>query len=156
MTYSMGVMKWKFKFMLCHVSVINTAFWKTGKAKECRQESQEKINCKKLMNLKRCTSLSLSSRYPSGLWGIHVVSLGFVQGQVWRLRCAAPHSLHPHASCQQWSSLPPVGGREEMFPRQLLMTRPGKEGEKGEEREEGEKRKERQERKEGTKKEKQQ
>lgn len=82
-----------------------------------------------------------------------MVALGLVQRQVWRVRCAAPHTLHPHAPRQQWSSLPPSGGGEEVLPRQLFMTRPRREGDK---REEGEEREERQKGEEGTETEKQQ
>lgn len=99
---------------------------------------------------------SSPSRYPSGLWGVSVVSLGFVQRQVWRLRRAAPHALHPNAPGQQRSCLPPAGGGEEVLPRQLLMTKPGTSGEEREERKEREEREESQEREERTETEKQQ
>lgn len=85
-----------------------------------------------------------------------MVSLGLVQKQVWRLRCAAPHTLHHYAPSQQWISLPPAGGREEVLPGQLFMTRPGEEEEEREEGEEREEREESQEREERTKTEKQQ
>lgn len=81
-------------------------------------------------------------RYPSGLRGVSMVALGFVQRQMWRLRCEAPHPLHHNAPSQQRSSLSPAGRGEEVLPRQLLMTRPGQEGE---EREKGEKKEKRQE-----------
>ncbi len=85
-----------------------------------------------------------------------MVSLGLVQRQVWRLRRAAPHTLHPNAPSQQRSSVPPAGGREEVLPGQLFMTKPGKEGEKREEGEEREEREESQEREERKKTKKQQ
>lgn len=78
-----------------------------------------------------------------------MVSLGLVQGQMWRVRRSAPHTLHHNAPSQQRSSLSPAGGRAEVFPRQLFMTRPGKEGkerEEGEEKEEGEESQKREER----------
>lgn len=101
------------------------------------------------------TKLFFGNRYPSGLRGVSVVSLGLVQRQVWRVRHAAPHTLHPHAPSQQRSPLPPAGRRAEVLPRQLFMTRPrnwGEEGEKGEAREERQKSQKRQE---GTETEKQ-
>lgn len=85
-----------------------------------------------------------------------MVSVGLVQRQVWRLRCAAPHTLHYNAPSQQWSSLPPVGRREEVLPRQLFMTKPEQEGEERKEGEERQERGESQKREEGPKTEKQQ
>ena len=85
-----------------------------------------------------------------------MVSLGFVQRQVWRLRRAAPHALHPNAPGQQRSGMPPAGGGEEVLPRQLLMTKPGTAGEEREKGEEREEREESQEREERTETEKQQ
>lgn len=79
-----------------------------------------------------------------------MVTLGLVQRQVWRLWRATQDSLCPHASSKQRRSLPPAGGREEVLPRQLFMTRPGQEGEERKEGEEGEEREEIQEREEGT------
>lgn len=110
------------------------------------------------LNQNKCQydySASFHCRYPPGLRGVSMVSLGLVQRQVWRLRRAAAHTLHPHARSQQWNSLPPAGGREEMFLRQLSMTRPRKEGEERERGEKRAKREKNQEREEGTKKEKQ-
>lgn len=85
-------------------------------------------------------------RYPSGLRSVPLVALGFVQREVWRLRCAAPHPLRHHAPGQQRSGLPPAGRGEEVLPGQLLMTRQGQEGEEGEEEEEGEENQERKDR----------
>ena len=85
-----------------------------------------------------------------------MVSMGFVQKQVWRLGREAPHTLRHNAPSQQRISLPPAGGREKVLPRPLFMTKPGKEGEEGEEGEEREERKKREERKERKKTEKQQ
>lgn len=88
-----------------------------------------------------------------------MVSMGFVQKQVWSLGRAAPHTLRHNAPSQQRISLPPAGGRGKVLPRPLFMTKPRKEGEEGEEgekREEREKREKREERKERKKTEKQQ
>lgn len=77
-------------------------------------------------------------RYPSGLRGVRVVSMGLVQRQMWRLWSAAPHPLCHNAPCQQRRRLPPVGRGEEVHPGQLFMTKPGQEGEEGEEEQEKE------------------
>lgn len=89
-------------------------------------------------------------RYPTGLRGVSVVALGLVQRQVWRLGRATQDALRPHAPGKQRSGLPPAGGREEVLPRQLFMTKPGQEGKERKEGEEREEREEIQEREEGT------
>lgn len=132
---------------ICHFHIINTVYW-GGKNPMQELASIKNINVI-IMPPSRC-------RYPSGLWGVTVVSLGLVQRQVWWLRRAAPHTLHPNAPSQQWSCLPPAGGRQEVLPWQLFMTRPGKEGEERKERKDREKRKKNQEREERKKTEKQQ